>query len=226
MTRRSREQRRIDYLDLGAQIVAEAAHSDAGLALSHVKLAEVADRAGVTKGALYHLWPSQEAYWNDLLDHLMATDAFFGADRVDAVRAELTDPRLPAPSLREFANALFDSLGSDPAFFTRISLLSYLDDDRVRTELDKSFREAIEVVLPVLADSLTAMGRRLAVDMTLWDLSVAIAALLEGVCLHHRVSPERTPDVTRGDGRWTLFAAAAEALVLGCTDPTEKHPAS
>lgn len=73
MPRRTLEERRRDYLDIGAQLVAEAARSkapDPGLAVAHVKLVDVARRAGVTKGALYHLWPSKEDSWHDLVVHL------------------------------------------------------------------------------------------------------------------------------------------------------------
>lgn len=225
MTRRSKEHRRVDYLDLGAQIVGESAstgRSDPGLALAHVKLADVADRAGVTKGALYHLWPSQESFWHDLLEHLIETNQFFGADRVTAVQAEFEDPARPTPPLREFANALFDSVCSDPAFFARISLFSYLDDDRVCSELDRSFRESIDVVLPAIEQTITAMGRQMVAGATLWDVAVAIGALLEGLCLQYRVDPARAADLTRGGERWTLFAAAADALIHGYTVPIDE----
>ena len=225
MTRRSKEDRRISYLDLGAQIVGESAStggSDPGLALAHVKMADVADRAGVTKGALYHLWPSQESFWHDLLEHLIETNQFFGVEQVRAVQADFVDSSHPLPSLRDFGNALFDSISTDPAFFARISLFSYLDDDRVRSELDRSFRESIEVVLPAVDQTITAMGRRLADGATLWDVAVAIGSLLEGLCLQHRVAPDRTPDLTLDDERWTLFAATAEALILGHTVPIDE----
>jgi hypothetical protein len=51
MSRRTKDERRYDYLDIGAALVAESSLSggaDPGLALAHVKLADVADRAGVT----------------------------------------------------------------------------------------------------------------------------------------------------------------------------------
>ena len=66
-----------------------ASADDAGLALAHVRLAEVAERAGVTKGALYHIWPSQEAFWHDLLEHLMAEQRLAGIERVKEIIAEI-----------------------------------------------------------------------------------------------------------------------------------------
>lgn len=225
MSRRSKEQRRTDYLDIGAEIVAESAMAggaDPGLALAHVKLADVADRAGVTKGALYHIWPSQEVYWHDLLEHLMRTQQLVGVDRLAAVGEELAAAIGTTPTLRDYGNALFDSFSTDPAFFARMSLFSYLADETVRSELDRSFRASVDSALPMLGAALTSMGRRPAPGVTLRDFAVATVALLDGLCLQYRISPDRTPDVPLGgDERWTLFAAAGEALLMGFTEPDE-----
>lgn len=226
--RRSRDERRDHYLDIGAEIVAESAPSpgtdsepgDVGLALAHVKLADVAERAGVTKGALYHLWPSQEAYWRDLLDHLLRTNRLVGADHLATIAVDLAQVGGDEPTLRDYANALFDSLREDPAFFARISLFAYLDDERVRTQLDEDFRVATDRVLPVLAEWIRALGRRPKHDTSLRDLVVETASLLEGLCLQYRLGADRTPDVPLSGGRrWTLFAAAAEALLFAHTEP-------
>jgi AcrR family transcriptional regulator len=225
MSRRTKEQRRTDYLDLGAELVAESAGSggsEPGLALAHVKLSDVADRAGVTKGAMYHIWPSQEAFWHDLLVHLLETNQLFGADQLAAIGTELAEAVGDTPTLRDYANALFDALSNDPAYFARVSLFSYMDDETVRAELDRSFQASVQQVVPVLEHSITSMGRRLIEGATVWDFAVAIAALLDGLCLQYRISPARTPDVELDDGaRWSLFAASAEALLLGYTEPID-----
>lgn len=223
MTRRSKEQRRNDYLDIGAQIVAESRvgdGSDPGLAVAHVKLADVALRAEVTKGALYHIWPSQESFWHDLLVHLIETNQLFGAERLAAIGNDLALAVASVPSLREFANALFDSLSTDPTYFARISLFSYLDDEGVRKELDRSFRDSAHTIVPLLDEAISNMGLRLIDGATMWEFAIAIAALLDGLCLQYRIDPERTPDVPIPDaGRCTLFAAATEALLRGYTEP-------
>jgi AcrR family transcriptional regulator len=234
MGRPTKDQRREDYLDLGAAIVAESRSSgvsDPGLALAHVKLAEVAERAGVTKGALYHLWPSQEAYWRDLLQHLLSTNRLFGADRLATVSAELIASRGEQQTLRDWANDLFDSVRDDPAFFARVSLFAYLDDEQVRTTLDEEARSAIDSLQPVLAAAVADMGRRPRSEGALRDLAVELAALLEGLSLKYRVDPEQTPDLPPLRGRrLTLFAAAADALLQAFTEPAgdvvgrAKHP--
>jgi AcrR family transcriptional regulator len=234
MGRPTKDQRREDYLDLGAAIVAESTLSgagDPGLALAHVKLADVAQRAGVTKGALYHLWPSQEAYWRDLLQHLLSTDRLFGADRLATISAELIAARGEQQTLREWANDLFDSVRDDPAFFARISLFAYLDDELVRSTLDQESRAAIDRLRPVLAAAVADMGRRPRSEGALGELAVQLAALLEGLCLKYRVDPDRTPDLPPLRGRrLTLFAAAADALLHAYTEPVDdpavraRHP--
>ena len=223
--RRSKEQRRTDYLDIGAALVAESAGpggAEPGFALAHVKLADVADRAGVTKGALYHIWPSQEAFWNDLLGYLMDGQQLFGAEHLAAIGEDLAAAAGTSPTLREFGNALFDTLSHDPSFFARVSLFSYLDDDRVRSELDRSFRDSVERIIPVLESSIRSMGRQVIDGATSWDFAVAIAALLDGLCLQYRIDPARTPDIPLAAGvRWSLFAAAADALLDGYTRPRD-----
>ena len=132
MTRRSKEQRRTDYLDIGAAIVAESAKAgaaDPGLALAHVKLADVADRAGVTKGALYHIWPSQESFWHDLLAHLIDTNQLFGADQLGRHRARHGAASAPRRRCASTAMRCSTRCRIDPSFFARISLFSYLDDE-------------------------------------------------------------------------------------------------
>ena len=222
MGRRTKDERKDDYLDIGAALVAESAlagESDAGLALAHVKIADVADRAGVTKGALYHIWDSQEAYWRDLLQHLMDGNRLFGADQLDDIGGRISAASATRPTLRVYANALFDSMSQDPAFFARISLFSYLHDEAVRASLDAEFTETLDRIAPALESALGDMGRRMRPDTTLMDFAVAVAALLEGLCLQYRISPLRTPDVPiRGDVRWSLFAASAEALLFAYTE--------
>ncbi len=226
MSRRTKEQRKVDYLDIGAALVAESAMAggaDPGLALSHVKLADVADRAGVTKGALYHVWPSQEAYWRDLLADLIERHHLLGAEQVMGIGTLVAAAAGPSPTLRDYTDALFQAVRSDPAFFARVSLFSYLDDDTVRSDLDAEFRSTLEGALPVLEAAIARTGRRLADGATIWDLAVAIGSVLEGLCLQYRISPDRTPDLVHEDGHTSsLFAAATEALVLGHTVATDE----
>ena len=80
MKRPTAEDRRLDYLRIGADLVNDFSPSAPMAALANVKIADVAERAGVTKGAVYHIWDSQEAYRRDLMAHLRAATGDRGAE--------------------------------------------------------------------------------------------------------------------------------------------------
>jgi AcrR family transcriptional regulator len=226
MARRTKEQRREDYLAIGAELVAEAATvapPDPGLALAHVKVADVAERAGVTKGALYHLWPSQEDYWHDLLLFLFEHDRLLGetaiADQADDLRAAFgsDDPG----DLIEHANLIFDLVKDDPAFLVRLGIFSYLYDEDVRARLDREYRAGVARFNDFLAWGLDQLGLRLRDGVSLEQYTVALISLLQGTILEYRIHPDRTPDAEVDGRRVTLFAAGAIALTQGFTEPVD-----
>ncbi len=225
MSRISLEQRRESYLDIGCTLLEESYHSavpNAGLALSQVKLADVADRCGVTKGALYHLWGSQEQYWDDLLSYLVRTNTLFGATELRAAFTEMYQENGPPPTVRKFANAIFDSLSTSQAFVHNVSLFSYLADQEVHDSFVAEFEGSIALETAILEAVISETNRKLVEPHTLVELIVAMSALLQGLCLQRRLGEERTTDlVTQGEGRLTLFAAGVEALILSYTEPQD-----
>ena len=225
MGRPTRDDRRRDYLDIGASIVADAGTAtgdEVGLALAHVRLAEVAERAGVTKGALYHIWPSQEAFWADLLEHLMSEQRLAGIERVKEVVAEVEAfPDGQPLDLPGYLNAVFDCFRDDPSFFTRISLYAYLNDEPTRAALDRQFRESLSDAREFVERGIGLMGRRMRPGSSVDDLMIAAIALLEGLCLEYRVDPDGIPDLEIDGRRWTMYAVGADALVRGYTEPID-----
>ncbi len=221
MSRRTKDERRRDYLDIGMELVAEAAtvRPDPGLALAHVRIADVAERAGVTKGALYHLWDSQEAYWHDLLEFLLEERRLAGfADLPDLsqdVAAEVDGP----PTTVQWSNAVFDHFKDDPTFYARIGIFSYLHDDGVRAGLAEEFRTTMDRFEAMTADWVRAVGRRARPGMEIRDFAVAVTALMQGLCLEHRVDPARTPDIDVDGPRVSLFAAGVDGLLEAFTEP-------
>ena len=89
-----------------------------------MKVADVADRAGVTKGAVYHVWPSQEAYRKDLLARLLEQNRQAG---IREMRSLLADPALldqdPRTLILRYADFVFDALKDDPGAFPTLQLL-------------------------------------------------------------------------------------------------------
>ncbi|MGB3411931.1 MAG: TetR family transcriptional regulator [Microthrixaceae bacterium] len=223
MARRSLDERRSEYLDIGAEIIAgafEGADKDPALALSHVKMADVAERAGVTKGALYHIWESQEAFWQDLLNSLLEINYELLTDYLGDLVARPSSGLEGVPTMYDHADAVFRSMSVNPAFFARIGLVSYLSDEGVRTRFDDQYQAALAFYRGSIELSIASMGRRLKEGADLESVLVSIDALLEGLCLNSRVSPDRTPPIRLPDGsESTLYAAALEAIVVGYTEP-------
>lgn len=224
MARISLDERRESYLDIGCRLLEESYHSavpNAGLALSQVKLADVADRCGVTKGALYHLWGSQEHYWDDLLSYLVRTNTLFGVTELRAAFTEMYQEDGP-PTVREFANAIFDSFSTSQAFAHNVSLFSYLADQEVHDSFVAEFEGSIALQTPILESVISETNRKLVEPHTMVELIVAMSALLQGLCLQRRLGEERVADLaTQDEGRLTLFAAGVEALILSYTEPQD-----
>lgn len=225
MARISLEQRRESYLHIGCTLLEESHHAavpNAGLALSQVKLADVADQCGVTKGALYHLWGSQEEYWTDLLSYLVRNNTFFGVTELTAALVEMFQEDRPEPTLREFANVVFDSLSTSQSFVHSVGLFSYLADEEVHDSFVTEFEGTIALMTPILESLISETNRRLVEPHSMLELVVALAALLQGLCLQRRLGEERVADLaTQDEGRLTLFAAGVEALILSYTEPQD-----
>ncbi|HPU38184.1 MAG TPA: TetR/AcrR family transcriptional regulator [Microthrixaceae bacterium] len=221
MARRTRDQRRIDYLDIGVDLLTEGATSqpDPGLAFAHVRIADVAERAGVTKGALYHLWDSQESYWHDLLCFLLEEGRLAGMPDVTDATQELADASEATPTPVEWANFVFDRFKDDPTFFARIGMLSYLHEGDVRADLDEEFRSSLAEFESMVASAMEDMGRRARPGTDLRDLSAAVASLMHGFCLEHRVDPSRTPTFDLDGVQTSLFAVCVTGFTDAFTEP-------
>lgn len=228
MTRRTKDERRRDYLDIGMAIVAESssAQPDPGLALAHVRIAEVAERAGVTKGALYHLWDSQEAYWHDLLSHLIDERKLASFADVPDLSRQLAESLGAEPTVTEWANFVFDHFKDQPTFFARIGIFSYLHDDEFRAGLDDEFLAGLRNFEQMVADRVAQMGRRARPGVQLREFALAVSALMQGLCLEHRIDPARTPDISADGVRTSLFAAGVEGLLEAFTVPVSEPSAA
>lgn len=228
MARRSLEERRNEYLDIGAGIIAEAfdgSGKDPALALSHVKMADVAERANVTKSALYHIWESQEAFWQDLLNKLLEINSELSTAYLQNLVARDTSELPGVPTMYDHADAVFTSLAANPALFARIGMVSYLSDDGVRKQFDEQYKTALAGYGYSMELAIESMGRRLRDGVDMESVLITIDALLEGLCLSNRLSADLTPTIELPDGsEATLYSVALEAIVVGYTEPIDGGP--
>ncbi|MHB1138733.1 MAG: TetR/AcrR family transcriptional regulator [Microthrixaceae bacterium] len=224
MPRPTAEDRRKDYLDIGAEIVTKFSAEDSAAAtvdaLANVKVADVADRAGVTKGAVYHVWPSQEAYRKDLLARLLEHHRQSGvremADLLEDTDLVEGDPRT---ILQRHADFVFDTLKDDPAFFARFSFFIYAANPEVSELLARGDDAIIEDFGPYVEVYLRMIGRRIREPFSVGMLLTSVNALFMGLCLRYRTSPELVEPTGAEVPEHSMYAFGLEALVMHFSEP-------
>ncbi len=219
MARPTAAERRLAYLQVGADMVTRGptAERDDGLdALANVKVADVARRAGVTKGALYHIWESQEDYRRDLFQHMLdlseqervAQANRFLAEAVDEDGAPITDVTDLATLMTVIS---YRQLRADPRMLARFSFYNYAHDPRVNEML----AEGVATFDDYYQRYLTASGRRMRAPFTVRHLNTSVNAMMVGSIIRHRITggaDTRTDDAE-------LYGQGFRALLLHLTEP-------
>lgn len=223
MPRPTADDRRRDYLAIGAEIVtnfsAEESRAATVDALANVKVADVADRAGVTKGAVYHVWPSQEEYRKDLLQRLLEQNRQAGIRELHEL---ISHPEVlqqdPRTIMLRFADYVFEALKDDPAFFARFSFFVYAANPDVAELLASGDDSVVDDFGPLVEQYLQLIGRRVREPFTTELMLVSINALFQGLCLRYRTSPELV-DRPVGPEALGMYAHGLESIVLHFSEP-------
>jgi AcrR family transcriptional regulator len=222
MARPTAEDRRVDYLRVGADIVSGFGRergSEVPLdALANVKVAEVARRAGVTKGALYHIWDSQEDYRRDLLEHLLRVEEQQAIRDVQEALRGVGPGQETVDVVHRVVEFAYQRLKDDPRTLARFSFYNYADDPEVNRLLGlgaASFG-------PYWDNYLAAAGRRLRAPYTLEHLVTTTTAYFYGMILRHRASPDLVEATVARDGQpWGLYAFGVVSLMEYFTEPVD-----
>jgi len=225
MARPTANDRKLDYLQIGAEIVTNYSADEAATAvvdaLADVKVAEVAERAGVTKAALYHYWPSQEAYRKDLLGQLLQLSRQRGIREVSEALGKvdlLTENPQEAMALQ--ADAIFRALKDDPSFFARFSFYTYADNPEIGELLRRDDQALTSEFGPDIEMYLGPIGRRLRPPFTVALLLTSISAFCVGLCLSYQTSPELIEsDTYSGADAHSMYAFGLDALVTHFSEP-------
>jgi AcrR family transcriptional regulator len=221
--RRSAEESRRRLLDAGRQLAHE---QPAGLPLANVRLTEVADRAGVTIGAFYHYWDTQDAYRLDLLRHLLDSDRFDTSADAATLVGPLVDAGVALTEvIRQAADHNFETLRDLPD--QRVSMALWAQDEAESIRLLRSMYGAIDRSWTALyASVLAAYGREPRPPFDIGTIAVALTALFDGLLVRHGLDPHRVeaPIGTPADGdtaAWSLVAAVIVGLLPTLTRPIE-----
>lgn len=203
-----------------------------GHLVSHVKVADVATRVGVSRAAIYKLWPAQHDFLVDLATYLLTEedDDPWIVSGVVGLASEI-DPS--APDLFEATRVWFgrvqQSLAGDPRLVLRSASLAYpLPEDVAmrRTELERRYRRT---AARAVRQALETTGRRPVSSLTVDDLTLAIVMLVDGSAMLSWNAPElvrsRTPTPDDGEPPWSALAYAVRCVLTGLTEPGVIHPA-
>jgi AcrR family transcriptional regulator len=181
------DERRRQLLEAGAKVFTERSYDDASMA-------EVARAAGISKGLLYHYFPSKR-------DLFVAT--------LEAAAAELRDITEPDPSkpVPEQLNAILDAYLAwieDHADSYAKLLESATGSDDVRSYMAQMRAGTVERILATLVKGGDPAAIRTAVHGFLW--------FIDGACLDWLAAKDLTREQLR-DMLVTTFAGAIGAAV-------------
>jgi len=218
--RRTLQETRGVLLEAGRELVEEfdleRGESTAG-ALAHIRAADVAARAGLSKGMVYHLWDDQDAYRRELLIHLSSEIA--GLPLASEPVANASDP---AAYFRDAGNASFDSLMTDPSWRLFVELCSYMNDPEVQEPLHDAWIESAIPAAKALEQALDDLDRRMIEPLTIDHLVHVTRAIGRGFRLLVGIDPQAYGErgfSWQGSDGWSLYAIAVHNAVCGLTEP-------
>ncbi len=214
--RRTPEEGRQALLEAGRALAHE---QPAAPPLDHIRLTDVARSAGVSSGALYHYWDTQDDYHDDLLDHLFEPGRFDPAANVAEVAAvadALTDEvGAPHPSLDEQIRigASLELEGLLANADLRVLLALWAGGDaEVRDRIAGHFRSTGRRWADFYERAFRSAGLEVRPPFTYEMLAVVLAALADGLAVRASVEPEAVP-VDLDDQGWGILAATLVALL-------------
>ncbi len=223
MPRPTLDDTRASLLAAGERLVrARARQRSAAVdgALGHLKAGDVAREAGLSKGMIYHLWPSQEEYRRDLLLHLAratTTESYVATEAPDVVAtyADADD------AIAGVATATLGRALSDEQWFMFMEVSSFVANDAVRHEMAGGQSDALEATARFFEAGLAIWGRRLRDGYSAEDLVLLTRAFSRGVTVQAKVDPGPLFDERpwRGDRARNLYEVGVLALFDALIEP-------
>jgi hypothetical protein len=230
----ARESTRAALLAAATVMLFETPAADVLRTLKPVEVARRADPPRTT-GAFYNIWPAQEDFRRDLLQHLLSLERF-GADQetLRALAGLLEQPEFDLDETVRLASTInFEGNKADPAFLLQMALWTrHRSDPEVDERLRRLYADLVGSAVPTYQAILERTGLRVKEPFTVELVATALIALSEGLTLRWSVEPEAVPDelgtppgVTAAPDRpWGLLAALVHTLVTALTEPDPDAP--
>lgn len=228
MTRRTAQQTRGLIMDTALHMLHEQGPT-AGV--THIRLSEVLDRAGLTTGAAYRLWDDQKAFHQEL-----AVTAVRWRDDESTARTERAiGPVMMSGGpwqevIRRGSEANLQTFPEEIAFLTMLALrVSAYRQPELVAASQRRHVEAMQAYGRLYSAVLATYRRQMRPPFTLDHLCSAFAALAEGFQVQAACGePHPRVHIAADDPllgtEWTLLAVAAEALIERMTEPIRLPP--
>lgn len=215
------------------------AENNLGVGHLYISPTQVAARAGMSKGMLYHIWGRTGAKAFDGYVAELARRSLVEVNQPDELRAAIDVAHAQGASFHDAVVALgddeLDSIVNHPerrlSFIQTLSLTAYSGSQAIRDSLHSSAAGTYDDLAPFYAHTLAVYGRRLRTvnaagrPLTMVDFARAISCLTEGFAAEALYNPEvLTADIAwivgLRDQPCSLYSISLLALVDGLTELT------
>ena len=192
-----------------------------GVPLSHIKVSEVARHAGLTHGAVYYHWDSQDDYRTALTSFILERRGNALKDSWN-VAMEAAQRGVPFEDV-VFAGAreAFEALRDSPYLALQLGVWGHRHRDvELRQLLMAMYRRSEDAITPLFRAILFACNRELREPYTYDLLAALMTAALEGVVVRSGVDPETVTVPQREEDPSYAFALMLMALLEAATKPS------
>lgn len=211
-------------LDIGRELVFEQPVVN-GVDL--VRVTDVARRAGVTAGAVYHYWESQDDFRDDVLTELLEEDQLPHPDYVTEGRDRVRNAPSPVEATAAVAVTLADAAGRGGLLPLFVGLWAERQED-LASDLKASHDRYDEVFVTVVTELLSAHGLAIRPPLTIEQLTSSLLATCTGFAIRHRGDPGSVRPLIEGgpEGQWDLATATVVAILCASVHRVDTDSAS
>lgn len=214
--RRSRDETRMLLLKTARDVMLEEGLPEG----TNIKLSSVLERAGLTTGAAYQVWKSQQVFQEDLALYIAREFEWAqpNGDR-NALRNMIADNPTLEVATRRAALYYYDAFVNRPEF---LMVLHFWGVNSPRPELSDAILEGYKIVHDGLetmcAGTLESYGLKMREPFTVGHMTVAISAATEGLILRQHWDKEQVamPTDTGHPGE-ELYVAMLQAILAHFT---------
>jgi len=223
-TRQRRTRRRRLSPDEGRRVLLEAGRdhlyeNPLGEPLDHVRITDIVDRLGLSIGAVYHYWDSQDDYRDDLLELLLSPEQLPAVQQAGIAVAEAAEADPPFEELvRTAAMISYEGLATPPERERLILALMAYGDREIDERLGSQSREVSHRWAELFRVWFPTYGLEPRPPFTYESLAVVLMALVQGMNVRRNVDPNSV--VGELAAGWDLFSSAALAFVIAASRPT------